>query len=164
LITSGRLLQNNLIFFSSNMRNISKALAAVSFLALSTIIAVSATRAVAGDQVTPLVIAQAGPPITSSSGAAEIGLADHLSKTGAVMYGAYSCHYCQSQKQRFGSAAWPKINYVECAGNGATACNKAKIRVTPTWFIKGAYYPGELSLFKLAKVSGYNGATNFKNK
>jgi hypothetical protein len=36
--------------------------------------------------------------------------------------------------------------------------------VTPTWFIKGAYYPGELSLFKLAKVSGYNGATNFKNK
>jgi protein-disulfide isomerase len=164
LITSGRLLQNNLIFFSSNMRNISKALAAVSFLALSTIIAVSATRAVAGDQVTPLVIAQAGPPITSSSGAAEIGLADHLSRTGAVMYGAYSCHYCQSQKQRFGSAAWPKINYVECAGNGAAACNKAKIRVTPTWFIKGAYYPGELSLFKLAKVSGYNGATNFKNK
>lgn len=147
------------------MQNISKALAAVSLVAISTVIASNInTRAVAGDRVTPLVIAQAGPPITNSSGAAEIGLADHLSRTGAVMYGAYSCHYCQSQKQRFGSTAWPKINYVECAGNGATACNKAKIRVTPTWFIKGAYYPGELSLFKLAKVSGYNGATNFKNK
>ncbi len=145
------------------MRNISKALAAVSFVALSTILAASTTRAVAGDRVTPLVIAQA-PPITTSSGVAEIALADHLSRTGAVMYGAYSCHFCHSQKNRFGSTAWPKINYVECAGNGAAACNRAKIRVTPTWFIKGAYYPGELSLFKLAKVSGYNGATNFKNK
>jgi protein-disulfide isomerase len=151
------------------MQNISKSLAVVSVIALSTVIAThSNSRAIAGDrassQVTPLVIAQTGPPIINSSGAAEIALADHLSKTGAVMYGAYYCQYCQSQKNRFGTTAWPKITYVECAGNGAAACNKAKIRVTPTWFIKGAYYPGELSLFKLAKVSGYNGATNFKNK
>jgi protein-disulfide isomerase len=151
------------------MQNISKSLAIVSVIALSTVIATySNSRAIAGDrassQVTPLVIAQTGPPIINSSGAAEIALADHLSKTGAVMYGAYYCQYCQSQKNRFGTTAWPKITYVECAGNGAAACNKAKIRVTPTWFIKGAYYPGELSLFKLAKVSGYNGATNFKNK
>ena len=147
------------------MQNISQALAVVSFVALSTIVATSSTtKAIAGDRVTPLVIAQVGPPITTSSGAAEIALADHLSKTGAVMYGAYYCRFCHSQKNRFGSTAWPKINYVECAGNGASACNRAKIRVTPTWFIKGAYYPGELSLFKLAKVSGYTGATNFKNK
>jgi hypothetical protein len=139
------------------MRNISKALAVVSLVALST---VSAAVAVTNKQASqPVLVSQA-----SSSGPAEIALADHLSKTGAVMYGVASCHYCQSQKQRFGSAAWPKITYVECAGNGAAACNKAKIRVTPTWFIKGAYYPGELSLFKLAKVSGYTGATNFKNK
>jgi hypothetical protein len=149
---------------SPNMRNISKALAVVSLVALSTVIVTNSnTRAVAGSQTISPVIAQAGPPITNSSGAAEIALANHLSRTGAVMYGAYSCHYCQSQKNRFGSTAWPKINYVECAGNGAAACNKAKIRVTPTWLIKGAYYPGELSLFKLAKVSGYTGATNFKN-
>jgi hypothetical protein len=139
------------------MRNISKALAAVSLVALSTVIA---TSSIAGDRAgQPVLVSQ-----SSSSGPAEIALADHLSRTGAVMYGVASCHYCQSQKQRFGSTAWPKINYVECAGNGAAACNKAKIRVTPTWFIKGAYYPGELSLFKLAKVSGYTGATNFKNK
>jgi hypothetical protein len=147
------------------MQNISKALAVVSFVALSTVVATSGTtKAIAGDRMTPLVIAQAGPPITTSSGAAEVALADHLSRTGAIMYGVYSCHFCHSQKNRFGSTAWPKINYVECAGNGANACNRAKIRVTPTWFIKGAYYPGELSLFKLAKVSGYTGATNFKNK
>ncbi len=139
------------------MRNISKAFAIVSAAALSTVIATVAVTAKQAGQ--PVLISQA-----SSSGPAEIALADHLSRNGAIMYGVSSCHYCQSQKQRFGSTAWPKINYVECAGNGAAACNKAKIRVTPTWFIKGAYYPGELSLFKLAKVSGYTGATNFKNK
>ena len=128
----------------------------VSLTVLSTVSAAVAVTYKPASQ--PVLVSQ-----TSSSGAAEIGLAEHLRKTGAVMYGAYSCHYCQSQKQRFGSTAWPKITYVECAGNGAAACNKAKIRVTPTWLIKGAYYPGELSLFKLAKVSGYAGATNFKN-
>jgi hypothetical protein len=155
-ITSDRLLRNELIFSSSNMRNISKALAAVSLVALSTVIA---TSSIAGVQAgRPVLVSQ-----TSSSGPAEIALAEHLKRTGAIMYGLNTCHYCQSQKQRFGSIAWPKINYVECVGNGAALCNKAKIRVTPTWFIKGAYYPGELSLFKLAKVSGYTGATNFKN-
>jgi uncharacterized phosphosugar-binding protein len=139
------------------MRNISKALAVVSLVAFSTVVATVAVTAKQAGQ--SILVSQ-----TSSSGPAEIALAEHLSKNGAVMYGVASCHYCQSQKQRFGSTAWPKINYVECAGNGAAACNKAKIRVTPTWFIKGAYYPGELSLFKLAKVSGYTGATNFKNK
>jgi uncharacterized phosphosugar-binding protein len=139
------------------MRIISKALAVVSLVAFSTVVATVAVTAKQAGQ--SILVSQ-----TSSSGPAEIALAEHLSKNGAVMYGVASCHYCQSQKQRFGSTAWPKINYVECAGNGAAACNKAKIRVTPTWFIKGAYYPGELSLFKLAKVSGYTGATNFKNK
>jgi hypothetical protein len=146
------------------MRNISKALAVVSLAALSTVIA---TSSLADDRSASTVLNRAKPIIvsqTSSSGPAEIALAEHLSRSGAIMYGINSCHYCQSQKQRFGSTAWPKIKYVECVGNGAALCNKANIRVTPTWFIKGAYYPGELSLFKLAKVSGYTGATNFKNK
>jgi hypothetical protein len=147
------------------MRNISKALAVVSLVALTTMIA---TSSVAGDRAASNSLTQASQSVlvsqTSSSGPAEIALAEHLSRTGAIMYGVNSCHYCQSQKQRFGSTAWPKINYVECVGKGAALCNKAQIRVTPTWFIKGAYYPGELSLFKLAKVSGYTGATNFKNK
>jgi hypothetical protein len=145
------------------MRNISKALAVFSLAALSTVIA---TSSVADDRSVPTLLNRAKPTLvsqTSSSSPAEIALAEHLSRNGAIMYGLNSCHYCQSQKQRFGSTAWPKINYVECVGNGAALCNKAKIRVTPTWFIKGAYYPGELSLFKLAKVSGYKGATNFKN-
>jgi hypothetical protein len=160
--TLDRLLPSNLNFIQ-NMRIISKALAAVSLMAIST----TGTAIVAtGNQTSPatVLVAQVGLPVTNTSGAAEVALAEHLSKTGAVMYGAYYCRYCHNQKQRFGITAWPKITYVECAGDGATACNKANIRVTPTWLIKGVYYPGELSLFKLAKVSGYNGATNFKNK
>jgi hypothetical protein len=147
------------------MRNISKALAAVSLVAISTVAAaVVATGQQTSQKVAPVIVAQLPPPITNTSGAAEISLAQHLNKTGAIMYGAYYCPYCQSQRQRFGITAWPKITYVECAGNGAAACNKANIRVTPTWFIKGVYYPGELSLFRIAKYAGYQGATNFKNK
>ncbi len=138
------------------MRNISQALAVVSVVALSTVVA---TAAMAKPTSQSILVSQ-----TSTSGPAEVALAEHLSRTGAIMYGINSCPYCQSQKQRFGSTAWPKIKYIECVGSGANLCNQAKIRVTPTWFIKGAYYPGELSLFKLAKVSGYTGATNFKNK
>ena len=136
------------------MRNISKVLVAASLVVIST---VSAAVAVTKPASQPVLVSQ-----TSTSGPAEIALAEHLKKTGAVMYGLDTCPYCRSQKQRFGTTAWPKITYVECLGNAA-ACNKAKIRVTPTWLIKGVYYPGELSLFKLAKISGYAGATNFKN-
>jgi hypothetical protein len=145
------------------MRNISKALTVVSLAALSTLIA---TSSIADDRPAATLLNRAQPILvnpTSSSGPAEIALAEHLSKNGAIMYGLNSCPYCRSQKQRFGTTAWPKIKYVECVGNGVALCNKANVRVTPTWFIKGAYYPGELSLFKLAKISGYAGATNFKN-
>jgi hypothetical protein len=151
-----RLRRNNLNFFL-NMRKISKTLAVTSLVVLSTIgAAVAVTHKSVGQ---PVLVSQ-----TSTSGPAEIALAEHLRKTGAIMYGVNTCPYCQSQKQRFGSTAWPKINYVECVGSGVALCNQAKIQVTPTWFIKGNYYPGELSLFRLARLSGYAGATNFKNK
>jgi protein-disulfide isomerase len=119
-------------------------------------------------QAAPQMMAAAtGQPITTSSGAAEIAIANHLNKVGAKMYGAYWCSHCQNQKQLFGKEAWPKISYVECAADGQNAnlaaCKQAKIEGYPTWLINGRQYPGTMSMFKLARASGYKGPTNFRN-
>jgi glutaredoxin len=109
----------------------------------------------------------AAESISTQSGAAEIALAEHLTKTGVKMYGAHWCKYCHKQKQAFGAKAWPKVTYIECANGGAnynpSACQKAGIRSYPTWEINGKQYPGTMSLFKLAKYSGYTGSTAFQN-
>jgi hypothetical protein len=106
--------------------------------------------------------------ISTTSGAAEMALAEHLTRTGVLMYGAHWCGFCHKQKQVFGAQAWPKIRYIECAAGGtqapdAAACDRAKIRSYPTWEIGGRRYEGAMSLFRLAKLSGYTGPTTFKN-
>jgi glutaredoxin len=154
------------------MQTISKALI-TSVLLLSAVGAVAATtgsssRPTGAQPTTTLLAGQTGPAITTSSGASEIALAEHLKKSGVVMYGAFWCPHCHAQKQLFGNAAWSKVSYVECAegGQGANpaACNQAGIRAFPTWRINGKNYPGTVSLFKLAKLSGYQGATKFQNR
>lgn len=114
------------------------------------------------DQVTP-----GGYTITTSSGAAEIALAEHLSQIGAKMYGAYTCPHCHNQKQLFGKEAVQKLNYVECHPDGKNArpdlCDAAKITGYPTWEINGKFYQGEKSLQELANLSGYKGLRNFVN-
>lgn len=106
-------------------------------------------------------------PISTKSGAAEIALAEHLTKTGVKMYGAHWCKYSHKQMQAFGATAWPKVTYIECANGGANynpgACQKAGIPSYPTWEINGKKYPGTMSLFRLAKYSGYKGSTAFLN-
>jgi glutaredoxin len=106
--------------------------------------------------------------ISSSSGAAEIALAKHLTAIGAKMYGAHWCKFCTMQKHLFGKEAWPSVTYIECERNGPNAnpgaCNQAGVRSYPTWKINGQSYVGQMSLFRLAKLSGYKGATNFRNK
>jgi len=42
-------------------------------------------------------------------------LANALTQAGAKIYGSKYCSACNHQKEMFGSAAWPKINYVECS-------------------------------------------------
>jgi hypothetical protein len=117
--------------------------------------------------VPPRLVAAKGQAITTSSGPAEIALANHLTKVSAKMYGAYWCSHCYSQKQLFGKEAWPQVNYIECAADGEkanpAACEQAKIKGYPTWQINGRQYPGTMSMFKLAKASGYKGPTNFQN-
>lgn len=110
---------------------------------------------------------QAGKPITTTSGEAEIALAKHLTQIGAKEYGAYWCPHCYDQKQLFGKEAVSFLNYVECDPNGKNArpqlCKDAKIEGYPTWEINGKKYPGAYALEKLAELSGYQGPRNFKN-
>jgi glutaredoxin len=97
----------------------------------------------------------------------EMALAEHLSKQGAKMYGAYWCPHCSNQKQFFGEKAFSKINYIECDPRGknpqVNLCRSAKITGFPTWEINGKMYQGMRSLNDLATLSGYRGSRNFKN-
>jgi uncharacterized membrane protein len=109
-----------------------------------------------------------GWEIINVSGEAEIALARHLTKIGAKMYGAWWCPHCHEQKQLFGKEAFKEIDYIECAPDGKNSqtnlCVKTDIKSYPTWQIKGKIEAGVKSLEKLADLSGYQGARNFKFK
>ncbi len=87
-----------------------------------------------------------------------IALAQHLTKTGAHMYGSYTCPHCQVQKLLFGSA-FKDIDYVECNPDAeksrSTLCLEKGIEAYPTWEINGQLYEGAKSLKELAKLSGF---------
>jgi uncharacterized membrane protein/glutaredoxin len=107
-----------------------------------------------------------GWEITTTSGAAEIALAEHLAASGAKEYGAYWCPHCFQQKELFGKEAFAKVPYVECAPDGVNAqtqaCQAAGVKAFPTWVINGEIHSGVRSLEKLAELSGYTGDRNFK--
>ena len=117
----------------------------------------------------PRVEAEAtnGYAISTTSSAAELGLAEHLKQIGAKMYGAFTCPHCQNQKQLFGKDAAAQLNYIECHPQGENSqpdlCMKAGIQAFPTWEIKGKSYQGEKTLAELADLSGYQGDRNFTN-
>jgi len=115
-------------------------------------------------------------PVTSSSGETRyvpsrvrrassdqaVKLTQHLQRSGAVMYGAFWCPHCRNQKEMFGNEAWSNIKYVECApqGYGANSamCLKQGIDGYPEWrFGNGKRGSGELTLDKIAALSGYKG-------
>jgi uncharacterized membrane protein/glutaredoxin len=110
----------------------------------------------------------AGFNIANTSGAAEIALAEQLTKVDAKMYGASWCPHCHDQKELFGKEAVQKFNYVECDPDGdriiSKECQAAKIEGFPTWKIKDKTVSGTQSLPALAKLSGYTGKQDFKNK
>lgn len=107
-----------------------------------------------------------GWEITTTSGAAELSLAKHLTAIGAKMYSAFWCPHCYEQKQLFGKEAFKEITYIECAPEGENpqpqACTAAGVQSFPTWVIKGKTYRGTQSLEKLAKTSEYKGENKFK--
>jgi uncharacterized membrane protein/glutaredoxin len=116
----------------------------------------------------PPIAANAGEPVTTQSGEAEIALAKHLTEVDAKMYGAYWCPHCHDQKQLFGKEAVSQMPYVECAPDGfksqtATCQAVPEVKGFPTWQVKGQFLSGTQSLEDLAKASGYQGPSNFIN-
>lgn len=88
----------------------------------------------------------------------ESQLAEHLSNTGAKMYGAYWCPHCALQKQAFGHAV-DSVPYIECDARGVNPqvdeCNAVGIAAYPTWLINGEVYVGRQSLNQLAVLSSF---------
>ncbi|MEB3331601.1 MAG: vitamin K epoxide reductase family protein [Synechococcaceae cyanobacterium] len=111
----------------------------------------------AGKGIPPAVVAVSKP--------ADIALADHLSRTGAVMYTAYWCPHCHEQKEAFGKEATARLRVIECAPDGRNSqtalCKQKKIEGFPTWEIEGKLNPGVKPLTLLADLSGYRGDRNF---
>ncbi len=97
---------------------------------------------------------------SSLPNAYEAQIADHLTATGAKMYGAYWCPHCAVQKDYFGGAA-DRIPYVECDLEGINSqsalCEEAGITAYPTWIIEGEYYLGAQPLIELGRLSGFEG-------
>jgi len=85
-------------------------------------------------------------------------LAQHLTDSGAVMYGTYWCSACRTQKELFGSAE-KYLPYVECDARGRdpqpARCTAAGVKAYPTWSIGGKTYEGVQQLLDLARLSGY---------
>ncbi|MEO1069135.1 MAG: protein disulfide isomerase family protein [Cyanobacteria bacterium J06638_6] len=94
----------------------------------------------------------------SGTSAYETSLAEHLTSTGSLMYGAYWCPHCADQKAIFNNAA-NLLPYVECAADGENAqpelCQQRGIQGYPTWEIGGQLYPGVRSLEELATLSAF---------
>ncbi|NEO84982.1 MAG: vitamin K epoxide reductase family protein [Spirulina sp. SIO3F2] len=109
---------------------------------------------------------KSGWEIITQSGPAEMALAEHLSRQGFKMYGAYWCPHCSEQKLLLGKQAFAKINYVECGKDGKNAqpeqCQAAGIQSFPTWELDGELYSGIQSPEALATLSDYEGNTTFK--
>lgn len=95
---------------------------------------------------------------------AKYALAQHLTKTGAKLYGTYWCPYCKRQKEMFG-AALKDLQDVECDPKGRNAqpqvCDVARVSSYPSWEINGKLYRGMRSLEELALLSNFPGSTGF---
>jgi hypothetical protein len=137
----------------------------------------NAAIAAASDSLAPTVDMQphVGWEIKTTSGAAEIALAKHLKQVGVKVYGAYWCPHCYEQKQLFGKEAWKSLASVECAEDALKKpqpklCTQAGVEGFPTWSIpqeggsatSGKLDAGVKKLSQLAKLTGYEGRTDFK--
>jgi uncharacterized membrane protein len=109
-----------------------------------------------------------GAAIVTTSGPAELALAQHLRDSGAVMYGTWWCRFCHQQKLWFGAEATAILPIVECDPQGQNSqvavCQAQEgLQGYPTWKINGELHPGLLSLQQLAELSGYSGPMDFQN-
>ena len=105
------------------------------------------------------------PVVTATSTPAALELADHLTRSGAVMYSAYWCPHCHEQKELFGRQASDRLQVVECAPDGrnnqADLCRSKGLTGFPSWEINGEIDSGVRPLEELADLSGYEGDRDF---
>ena len=105
------------------------------------------------------------PVVTATSTPAAVELADHLTRSGAVMYSAYWCPHCHEQKELFGRQASDRLQVVECAPDGrnnqADLCRSKGLTGFPSWEINGEIDSGVRPLDELADLSGYEGDRDF---
>jgi hypothetical protein len=99
------------------------------------------------------------PVVTTVSTPEAIALAEHLSRSGVVMYSAWWCPHCNDQKKLFGKEATARLTIVECAADGRDSqterCAAKGIQGFPSWEIKGKLDSGVKSLQDLAERSGF---------
>jgi hypothetical protein len=121
------------------------------------------------DSITPTTPPEPGIgwEISSTSGAAEIELANYLTRKDVKVYGAYFCPHCYEQQQLFGKEAWNNVKQIECAADAKEnpqpeVCKQAGIKGFPTWSIDGELVAGVKKLTRLGELTGYQGNTDFK--
>jgi uncharacterized membrane protein len=99
------------------------------------------------------------PAVTTQSSPEALALAEHLTKTGAVMYTAWWCPHCHDQKQLFGKEATARLTIVECAADGQNSqkarCDAKPLEGFPSWEIDGKIDSGVKPLARLAELSGF---------
>ena len=75
-----------------------------------------------------------------------------IGESNAIIYGASWCHYCNRQKELFGSYV-NEINFVDCDEN-KSICLNLGIEGYPTWIINDKKYVGLQELQKLSAITG----------
>ena len=105
------------------------------------------------------------PIITTSSSPQKVKFAKFLRENNIVMYSAYWCPHCHDQKQLFGKEAVKELTVIECANDGKDnqfeLCQTKGISGFPSWEINGEIYSGTRDLNDLAKMTSYQGNSNF---
>ena len=103
--------------------------------------------------------------VKTISSPSALALAEHLTKTGAVIYSAYWCPHCHEQKELFGEEGAAQLQVVECSEDGqnsqSSLCKRKGIDSYPTWEINGKLESGVKPLNKLADLSRYEGTRQF---
>ena len=104
--------------------------------------------------------AEEQPAAASPSTTRQKELAEHLKAQGFLVYGAWWCPHCNTQKELFGIEAVELLPYVEChkEEEGRQRCMAAKVLAYPTWDYQGERRAGVLSLEELETWSRFPGA------
>ena len=95
--------------------------------------------------------AEEQPAAASPSTTRQKEVAKHLKSQGFLVYGAWWCPHCNTQKELFGVEAVELLPYVECdkEEERRQRCMAAKVRAYPTWYYQGERREGLMSLEEL---------------